>query len=405
MRRLYRVVPLLLALSSALLLVAENLALAAESDTQPVVKSINAFAVDLYPRLTEGNENLFFAPYSISTALAMTYAGARGATESQMANTLHFRGDQQALHAAFGLLAAGLTRSAAETGCTLNLVNALWGQKGFPFLKEYQELISRGYGGRLTELDFQHAPEVSRGTINKAVEEQTKGKISELVPAGLIDAQTKLVLTNAIYFKGLWGDAFDRNRTHPEDFTLLDGSKIQVPMMHRSGNCGYFQKKGFQILELPYKGNAFSLIVFLPKDPAGLVKLEKSLTSEKLDKWLGKLHEEKVLVSLPRFSVETPSYRLGRVLTEMGMPDAFTVKADFSGIDGSKNLCVKEVLHKAFVDVNETGTEAAGSTAVVTALKGTMWSGPVFRADHPFLFLIRHNPTKCVLFMGRLTKP
>jgi serpin B len=407
MRRLYLVVPAFLVLSFALILVSDkNRSIAAEPDAQMVVKSVNAFAVDLYPKLKEGNDNLFFAPYSISTALAMTYGGARGATETQMAKTLHFENDRQRLPAVFGSLAAGLESSAAQTGCTLNLVNGLWGQKGFPFLKEYQELISQGYRGRLTELDFQKVPEQSRETINKAVEQQTEGKILELIPTGLIDEQTKLVLTNAIYFKGAWAEPFAKKGTQEGEFTLLDGSKIQVQMMRRTGSYGYSEADGLQALELPYKGYAFSLIVFLPKEPAGLAPLEKSLTSEKLAELLDRFREQEVAVSLPRFTIKTPSYRLSRILAALGMTDAFTSKADFSGIDGEKDLCLKDVLHKAFVDVNEEGTEAAAATAVVMRLKAGMPSSPpVFRADHPFLFVIRHNSTKCILFMGRLTKP
>jgi serpin B len=414
MRRLHRVVSALLMLLLACMLVSVNdrsiakkPAIAEKTDTQMVVKAINSLALDLYPKLKQGDDNLFFSPYSISSALAMTYAGARGETAAQMARTLNFEGDGENLASGFGALNRSLIPSADQGGCRLQVANGLWGHKGFPFLTEYQDLVVKTYQGRLTDLDFERGPEAARKTINKAVEEQTQGKITDLMPAGSISDLTKLVLTNAIYFKGQWADLFRESQTRPDEFTLLDGSKIPIPMMHHTEEYRYAEIDGVQILDLYYKGKEFSMTVFLPQKPAGLVPLEQTLTAARLHDVMGKLQSGSVAVWLPKFTVNTPSYQLGPILVSMGMRDAFGANADFSGIDGHKDLLLQDVFHKAFVNVDEAGTEAAAATAAPIAPKSVRQAQapPVFRADHPFLFVIRHNPTNCILFMGRLTKP
>jgi serpin B len=414
MRRFHRVALAILMLLLVCMLVSVNdrsiakkPATADKTAPQQVVTAINSLALDLYPKLLKGDENLFFSPYSISSALAMTYAGARGETAAQMAKTFHFSADGKNLASEFGTLNASLDRSASKSGCQLHVANGLWAQKGFPFLKEYQDLIVKAYHGQLADLDFEKAPESARATINKAMTEQTKGKILDLLPPGSIGELTRLVLTNAIYFKGQWADAFDKRDTRPEPFTLLDGSKVQVPMMHQTEEYRYAELDGIQVLDLCYKGREFSMIVFLAKEPAGLGPFEQTLTAAKLDEFWGMFRQTRVAVWLPTFIVKTPSYQLGRILASMGMPDAFGTKADFSGIDGQKDLRLQDVFHKAFVNVDEAGTEAAAATAVPIAPKSIPMTKtpPVFRADHPFLYVIRHNPTNCILFMGRLTKP
>lgn len=385
--------------------IAEKPTIAEKADSKAAVKAINSFALDLYPKLNNGDENLFFSPYSISAALAMTYAGARGETAAQMARTLHFSEDRERVASGFQTLTKSLTSSAAQSLGRLNVANGLWPQKGLPIIPEFKRLIFNAYDGRLTELNFKEAPEAARKTINKAVEKQTEGKITDLIPSGSINNSTRLVLTNAIYFKAAWASVFDERRTQPRDFTLLDGSKIRVPMMINGGRpYWYAEKDDVQILELPYKKDEFSMIVFLPKEPAGLEKLERSFTMERLENLLGSLQTREVVVLLPRFTVRTHSYRLSQTLCRMGMPDAFGEKADFSGIDGQKDLFLQAVLHKAFINVNEKGTEAAGAAAGVV-MRGERRRAVSFIADHPFLYVIRHNPTNCILFMGRLTKP
>ena len=405
MHRMHRVVPALMLIPAFMLVSLHDRSIAERPDTEIVVNAINALALDLYPKLKQGDTNLFFSPYSISSALAMTYAGARGTTATQMAKTLHFSGDHQNVAEGFGVLNQSLLDSADRAKCTLDVSNALWGQKGYPFLQEFKELIWNAYRGRFTELDFEKAPGAARNTINKAIEEQTRGKIIDLIPAQSINRDTTLVLTNAIYFKGDWVNVFNHSDTRAGDFRLLDGSTIQVPMMHHTGYYGYAEVDGVQILESFYKGHEFSMIVFLPKEHAELEQFERSLTSERLHSLMGQLPSMQVAVSLPKFTVETPSYMLRGLLANMGMRGAFRNKADFSGISGLRNPVLQDVVHKAFVNVDEKGSEAAAATAVIAFESAPALPTQVFRADHPFLFVIRHNPTKCILFMGRLTKP
>jgi serpin B len=377
----------------------------AGSDTQHAAKSVNVFAMALCPRLGEANKNLFFSPFSISAALTMTYAGARGNTAAQMAETLHFDTDGAGSVEAFGKLSAALKGSGRDKGSRLAIANALWAQQGYQFLPDYLQLVSDNLQGKLAELDFRKDPEAARGTINRWVEGETKSKIKDLLPTGVLDAYTRLVLTNAVYFKGTWANAFDAKRTKPDQFTLMNGSRVQVPMMQRHIHCEYLQSDGIQVLALPYEGGDLSMVVLLPSDPAGLAQLEKSLNLDRLEAWSAKLQKRDVSVLLPKFSITTPSYRMRPVLEILGMPDAFGQKADFSGMSGKQDLFLQEVFHKAFVDVNEKGTEAAAATGAVVALRSSPAPLPEFRADHPFLFLIRHNPTGCILFMGRLVKP
>jgi serpin B len=406
MRSIHGVVGLLMAATVAVIVIPGSVGCAsAAGDKDWVPQAITGVAVDMYPRLGKGDDNLFFSPYSISAALAMTYAGARGETAAQMANVLHLPSDRVQRGGSFASLARDFALATAQGKVTFDIANALWGQKGFPFLPEYLSLISSDYGGRLTETDFQHEPESARSTINRWVEEMTHGKIVELIPPGEIKGDARLVLTNAIYFKGTWSQAFPREHTRNAPFITSDGSRIEVPTMARKGTFGYFGGEGFQALELPYEGGEISMVVFLPTEIEGLAQFERSVTLSKLEAWLQKLHPQDIWVHLPRFTISSPSSKLGPVLSAMGMTDAFTAKADFSGMDGQKDVFLQEVFHKAFVEVNEEGTEAAAATGAVVALKSSPSPVPEFRADHPFMFLIRHNPTNCILFMGRLAKP
>ena len=387
-----------------------------QAEMKALVEGNNAFALDLYARLRDQEGNLFFSPYSISTALAMTYAGARGDTEAQMAEVLRFPTDemrhaqgmvmqmpwpQEKLHPAFKSLIEDLNARQKKGAYELSVANALWGQKGYAWLDEFLKITRDNYGAGLREVDFVGDTEGARKTINDWVEKETKDKIKELVPPGVLDGLTRLVLTNAIYFKGKWALQFKVKATRDAPFTLLDGKKVQVPMMHQSKEFGYMETEGFQALELPYVREELSMIVFLPKKVDGLAELEKSFTADDLAKWLDELHKLKVYVLLPRFKM-TSEFRLDKVLKAMGMTDAFGA-ADFSGMDGKEGLFISAVLHKAFVDVNEEGTEAAAATAVPEAME--LVELLVFRADHPFLFLIRDNRTGSILFMGRLVNP
>lgn len=383
-----------------------------------VVQGNNEFALALFARLRENQGNLFFSPYSISTALAMTYAGARGQTETQMAKVLHFptlAGEkvppepvmqEGQFHSAFGVVVKDLNQRAKKGNYELAVANALWGQKGYKLLNDFLRLIETEYGGRLTEVDFVTATESARKTINTWVEEKTKDKIKELLKPGVLDAMTRLVLTNAIYFKGNWARQFKKDRNKQSPFTLASGEKVDAPMMNQTGEFRYREAEDFQALELPYVDNELSMIILLPRDTDGLPKFEKTLNLKDFSQWLDRLHRREVIVSVPRFKM-TSQFSLASVLTSMGMADAFSARAaDFSGITGGRDLFISAVIHKAYVDVNEEGTEAAAATGVTMRLTSAgPTQTPVFRADHPFLFLIRDNHSGSILFIGRLMNP
>jgi len=375
-----------------------------KTEGQLIVTGNNEFAFDLYAKLKNKEGNIFFSPFSISTALAMTYAGARGDTAEQMANTLHFDLKAAHLHPAFASLMEDINAPERKEDYQLSVANALWGQKGYGFLKEFLDLTREHYGAGLNELDFEKDTEKARETINIWVERETQDKIKNLIPEGVLDAMTRLVLTNAIYFKGNWAEQFDKELTRDEPFHMSTKKKIEVPTMHKKGDFKYASMETLQALELPYKGNELSMIVLLPKKIDGIADLENSLDSKNMAEWLGKLHKREVRVSMPRFKM-TSSFQLGKNLSEMGMPLAFGMNADFSGMSGNRELFISAVLHKAFVDVNEEGTEAAAATGVVMTLKAMPEPVPVFRADHPFIFLIRDNLTESILFIGRVTNP
>ncbi len=369
-----------------------------------VVEGNNRFALDLYGRLRDRPGNLFASPYSLSTALAMTYAGARGETARQMAATLHFSPPPESLHPAF----AALDREVNEgTGrpYKLSVANALWGQEGESFLPDFLRLLVENYRAGLRPVDFRSGQQARRA-INAWVEEQTGGKIKDLLQPPHPRPDTSLVLTNAIYFKGDWASPFPKGATKDEDFTVTEDKRIPVPMMHRIGRLNYHDGGEFQALELPYAGDDLAMVVLLPRKADGLAEFERSLTARSLPDSLTKLRPHRVEVALPRFRMES-GLELASVLSAMGMPAAFGGDADFSGINGRRNLFLSAVIHKAFVDVNEEGTEAAAATGVAVARLAVIRPDPVveFRADHPFVFLIRHNRSGSLLFLGRVINP
>ena len=378
----------------------------------PLVKGNTNFALDLYAQLTENNSgNLFFSPYSISTALAMTYAGARENTATQMSSVLHFPQQQAELHTAFHHLQNDVAQ--AQKDIELRIANALWGQEKYPFLPNFKDEVKKYYNAALTEVDFTTAAEDIRKKINAWVENQTNDKIKELVKSGIITQLTRLVLVNAIYFKGKWASPFKKNDTRKASFWVTDNKSIEVPMMTQKQYFKYMENDSLQGLELPYFGNSpsmnpyeknhISMIVLLPQQRDGLANVEESL-KKNLDDCSQQLHPQKIKVFLPKFKINT-GFELSDTLSSMGMPDAFSDKADFSGIDGKKQLSLTSVIHQAFVDVNEEGTEAAAATAVFATTRGMPPPTPIFRADHPFIFLIRHNDSGSILFMGRVVNP
>jgi serpin B len=373
-----------------------------------VVEGNTAFALDLYGRLREQKGNLFFSPYSISSALAMTYAGARQHTQEEMAKVLHFPKDQTHLHPAFARLNWELMGGGKGQGCQLNIANALWGQKDKKFRDDFRQLTRDHYGAGLKEVDFSSDHEGARRTINGWVEKETNDKIKELLKPRDVDSDTLLVLTNAIYFKGDWANKFDKNRANDEAFWVAPDRKATVPLMRQNAEFKYTEADGVQILEMPYKGGELSMVVLLPRQRDGLAELEKTLKAVRLSVWLATLSKTQVDVALPKFKT-TCGFELADVLKTMGMSDAFTRGvADFSGLDDTKVLFISNVIHKAFVEVHEEGSEAAAATAIKYKDKDRgpdRTSAVVFRADHPFLFLIRDTRSGSILFLGRLINP
>jgi len=378
-------------------------------DAAKVAEGCNRFAFDLYARLKGAEGNLFLSPYSISTALAMTSAGARGRTADQMVDVLRFPKDLCAhpasLHAACAGLQNDLNAAGAKGAFDLVVANRLWGQKGYEFLPDFLALVEKNYGAGLEQVDFVADTEGSRKTINAWVERETRDKIKDLLKPGVLDAMTRLVLTNAIYFKGKWASEFDKKLTRDEDFFVTPEKKVTAPLMRQTAEFGYFDGGEMHALELAYQGDRLAMVVLLPKSKDGIEGLEAALTPNMLEGTCAGLRRREVRVALPRFKT-TAEFSLKDPLVAMGMADAFDpAKADFSGMSGKKDLFISAVVHKAFVDVNEEGTEAAAATAVVARMTAVAEPPPVFRADHPFLFLIRDTKTGAILFFGRILDP
>ncbi len=410
---------------TALILMCTAALLQAQSGRMPVqdagrqlADGNNKFALELYRKLP-GRDNLFVSPYSISTALAMTCLGARGRTAKEMQHALHipaFLAPPARLAPAFGRIQKALQADPKRDGFELNVANALWAQNGYTFKKDFLNLNNDHLGGSTRLLDFRQT-EAARRTINGWVEKQTRDKIKDLLPRGAVNADTRLVLTNAIYFKGKWGTEFLKKNTRTETFYGgIDGkTKIKTPLMYQSGTFRHIsseqlpQRKtlpGFDIVMLPYKGAGLSMIVILPKQRDGLPAVERRFAD--LPAWIRRLGRRDVQLHLPRFKIAGQTISLTKQLTAMGMKAAFQAgNADFSGIDGTRNLVISDVFHKAFVEVNEEGTEAAAATGVVVGITSVQEPQPPvkFRADHPFMFLIRENRYGSILFMGRVVKP
>jgi serpin B len=385
----------------------DNKAFAADTnDINAVVVGNTDFAFALYSRLTEDSDagNLFFSPYSISTALALVYGGARSETQSQMATALHFTLSSQRLCSAFGNLQKQLIQENKSHGYQLLIANALWGQKGEPFLKEFLDSAQNYYGASINQVDFVNETEQSRQKINSWVEEKTKNKIENLIPQGSVDRETALVLTNAIYFKGDWKTKFSKSETQNTDFNVSTNQKVKIPLMHLKDNFKYYADEKLQAIELPYKGNEISMLVLLPNETEGLKEIENTLTAENLNNLLSKITMEKVDVYFPKFKMAWGTFSLTKALVELGMTDAFNPeKADFSGMNGKKDLWISDVFHQSFIEVNEEGTEAAAATGVV--MTHALHIESIFRADHPFIFIIKDNRSGSILFMGRVINP
>ena len=381
----------------------------ASSADQPAVQTAaednTAFALELYQQLCRVEGNLFLSPYSISTALAMTYGGARGDTARQMAATLHFTLDQKKLHPAFAEFRSHLNDVQKKEKIQLHTANSLWPHKDYPFLKAYLTLIKKYYGASITPVDYKTANEEARTTINEWVEEQTEEKITDLIQPGVLTPLTRLVLVNAIYFKGNWARQFKKSLTQDAPFYLTAEKTVQAPFMSQEHTLRYGEDEGLQILELPYEGDDLATLILLPRRVNGLAELEKALTPENLNQWITHLREQKIEVFMPKFKLAS-SFSLNETLVSMGMRDAFDqTRANFAGMDGTMLLYISAAIHQAVVEVNEEGTEAAAATGIVMGLKAMPEPPLTFRADHPFIFLIRDNKTGSILFIGRVVDP
>jgi serpin B len=375
-------------------------------DVTSIVNGNTKFALVLYTKLKQNNQNLFFSPLSISSALAMTYAGAHNNTAAQMAKTLNFTLDKVKLHMAFMKIQSRLNSLSNQKNFNITIANSIWPQKKYPVLKTFSDLLTEYYGVTIVPQDYITNAETARLRINSWVEEKTGNKIKNFLKPGYLNALTRLVLVNAIYYKGIWAFKFKKELTKDRPFYTVSGKSINIPTMVQTGRFKYGDFNTLKILELPYSGNELSMLILLPVDKNGLKKLETDLSVEKLIQWTSNINKQKIRVFLPKFRMMS-SNDLSQSLKSMGMIDAFTPgKADFSGIDNEKNnLYISAVIHKGFVEVNEEGSEAAAATAVVTRSLALAEPPPTFKADHPFLFFIRDNSTKCILFWGRMNNP
>lgn len=370
-----------------------------------VVPGMNAFTTAAYQQLDHGNANLILSPFNIGTALSMVLGGARDATADQIAAVLH-----QHYDSSYDAALAALLRDLAGAGNAgdnkLLTANALWGRQGLPLQSAFQKTLATSYQAPLTVLDFAGNPERARSQINRWAEQHTNDKIKDLLGPGSIDIHTQLVLTSAIYFYGKWQSPFLSSRTQPDKFFVLPDVTVPANFMHQTAQFGYAATASAQILEMRYAGTGIAFDVVLPKTNGGLADMEKSLTPAALTTWLASLSSRKVQVTFPKFRAES-AFSLRETLSAMGMPLAFSNHADFSGICSPDRITISQVAHKAYVDVAEEGTEAAAATGITMQRAMAHAPEPVidFRADHPFLFLIRDTSSGVILFIGRVMNP
>lgn len=383
----------------------------ASDDLKTLVDGNNTFALDIYQSLHSENGNLILSPFSMSLALAMTYAGARGNTESQMADVLHFTQGQEKTHPTFNSLDLALESDPInldkdQEPLKLNIANAVWAEQTFSFLPEFLDTIALNYGAGVQLADFVNNFEKERIGINNWVSDKTEDRINDLLPDGSLNADTRMVLVNAIYFKADWSTQFDANSTHDAAFHLLDGTEITIPTMNdlRFG-IPYVQGDGYQAAELTYAGETAAMDIILP-DEGNFEAFETSFNKEVYDEILqGMQPSNSLTLSLPKFEF-TKDFGLAAALGDMGMKDAFDRgAADFSGMTGKKDLFISDVIHKAFVAVDEEGTEAAAATAVIMEAAGAMMPETSFIADRPFIFIIRDTVNGQILFIGRVLNP
>jgi serpin B len=384
----------------------------ASSDLQALEEGNTTFAFNLYQQIAAGNEtdNLFYSPYSVSIALAMTYAGASASTATQMATALDFQLPPSALHPAFDALDLQLaSRAQGQAGDNgqpfkLNVVDSLWADRTFTFEEPFLDTLAQDYGSGLRTVDFENAPETARGAINGWVSDQTDKLIPQLLPDGSIDSSTRFVIVNAIYFNAGWQSPFTASATQPGAFTHLDGSTAQVPMMNESLETGYASGSNWQATELPYAGGQTSMVIVLPQ-PGQLPQVEQGLDASFLSSVVSSLQPTEVALSMPKFSITGATISLATELRKLGMTDAFDqALANFSAMT-PQSVYVSDVLHQAYVSVDENGTQAAAATAAIGVATSALQNSATMTVDRPFFFVIRDIPTGSVLFVGRMLSP
>lgn len=378
-----------------------------------LVDANTRFALKFYDEINDREGNIIFSPLSLSMALSMTLAGAQGTTKTEMQNALSVEGLDEETFTAFNALLLALESSMAKKtpeeqgdAFQLNIANSTWTQSGFPILPEFLDTLALNYDAGMYSVDYINDAEGARQAINDWVNEETNSKIPDLIPEGALDALTRLVLANAIYFKGSWLNQFDEDATLPADFTLLDGSKTSVDMMHLYGeDLQYTKGEDFQLLRLPYLSSDFSMLLLVP-DEGAFSEVESALDAEKLTSYVGKMQYSLINLSMPKFDFES-SVAAPDPLKALGMLSAFDPdRADFSGISTEQMLYISDVIHKATITVDEEGTEAAAATAVIMALTSAPMDEPIdLVIDRPFMFAIEHQPTGTILFLGRVVNP
>ncbi|MDY6934676.1 MAG: serpin family protein [Spirochaetota bacterium] len=377
-----------------------------EGDFSELIDGNTQFVLDLYAQLQSEEGNLFYSPYSISIALAMTYAGARGNTEMEIAETLNFTLPQTRLHTAFNKLDLTLANSegATENDFILSVANSLWGEQTYSFLEGFLDVLALNYGAAMYLLDFINNPDESRQIINTWIEDQTNGKITDFLKPGIVTKSTRLVLTNAVYFYGKWIYQFDEENTSTEIFSLLDESQVNVSMMKQEEYFSYADGEGYQAVELPYEGKDAGMLIIMP-DAGTFETFEQNLDTQTLSDITNNLELRNIDLKMPKWEFKS-EFSFKDTLKDMGMNDAFLPDtADFSGIDGSFDLFIGNVVHKAFVSVDEFGTEAAAATAVVFEFTSQPSEPVIIHINRPFIFLIRDFQTGTILFIGRVLNP
>ena len=399
-------IPALFLLMAAMTALSPARSARADAPGSDAVLAANLLAVKLYGRLSVSSgatQSFCFSPYSVSSALAMTYAGASGSTAEEMEKNLGF---SEGMHASGAALREGL--ASRPGGAEISIANSIWPQKGYRFLKSFTGLLEKSYGALLTPVDFMKQPESARRQINGWVSERTDGRITDILPPDSVDSSSRLVLVNAVYFKAAWQAEFQEGATREQEFLLAEGGSVMTPMMHSVRSAGYFDTESFQAVKLPYKGGGFSMIIVLPREKDGLAALEANLGTGLLEDFRLKPEARRVDLAIPKFRAES-AFSLAEALKELGVKSAFDDEAaDFSLMNGKGGLYISAVAHKAFVAADEGGTEAAAATAVGMARMSAAYPEEpeaVFRADHPFLFLIEDAGTGTILFMGRVSRP